>query len=108
MEKNGKDLNGFGQSPPPVSTVRPRNPKQTQQAACLQRFCFDAVVALKRDLSKSGQLSLSRDDAQAIAQLVRSWDIAANRLRVLRGRGLPASVRSRPGKITTVEPLHPA
>ena len=82
--------------------------KSTVQAAALQRFAFDAVLALQTELSKDGALRVTRDDAMALSQLVRSWDVAANRLRVLRGRGLPASVRSKaPRSPASVEPLEP-
>ena len=57
---------------------------------------------------KDGELKITREDAQALGQLVKAWDTAADRLRVLRGKGLPASVRSKPAKNASVEPLNPA
>jgi len=103
---NGHDL---GQVPLPNTTSQARNLKQTLQAAKLQRFAFDAALALQTELSKDGVLRVTRDDAMALAQLVRSWDVAANRLRVLRGRGLPAAVKSaRMKSPAQIEPLDPS
>jgi hypothetical protein len=90
----GNGQNNGHTTPARFVRCRPRI-KSTVQAAALQRFAFDAVQAMKTELSKDGVLRVMRDDAMALAQLVRSWDVAANRLRVLKGRGLPASVRSK-------------
>src|SRR5208283_5408567 len=92
MDMNGHDL---GQAQLPNTAGQARNLKQTLQAAKLQRFAFDAAQALRSELSKTGVLRVTREDAQALAQLVRAWDQARDALRVLRGRGLPASVRSK-------------
>lgn len=94
---------------PPARVVRTgRGVQQAVQAAALQRFAFDAGMALQRDLTKNGILTVTRDDAMALSQLLRAWDTAADRLRVLRGKGLPASVRSKPSKSTAqVEPIEP-
>jgi hypothetical protein len=41
--------------------------------------------------------------------LVKAWDTAADRLRVLKGKGLPASVRAKSSSNSSpVEPLNPA
>jgi hypothetical protein len=41
--------------------------------------------------------------------LVKAWDTAADRLRVLKGKGLPASVRAKTSSSAgPVEPLNPA
>jgi len=81
--------------------------QQTIQAGVLQRFAFDAGVALRRSLTVDGELKVTREDAQALAQLVKAWDTAADRLRVLRGKGLPAAVRSKPAKSKVIQPLEP-
>lgn len=82
--------------------------QQRHQAASLQRFAYDAACALRAELAKDGAMKVTRDDAQAIGQLVRAWDIAADRLRVLRGKGLPAVVRSKPRAVADIQPLEPA
>ena len=99
----------------PIQLVSPKLPRrktsrvqQTVQAANLQRFTYDCGIALRQELMKDGELKITREDAQALGQLVKAWDTAADRLRVLRGKGLPASVRSKPGKTASVEPLNPA
>jgi hypothetical protein len=43
-------------------------------------------------------MTVTREDAMALAQLVRAWDTAADRLRVLKGKGLPAAVKSKGSK----------
>ena len=83
--------------------------QQKVQAAALQRLTYDAALSLKQACTKDGVLKLTRDDATALSQLVRAWDTAADRLRVLRGKGLPASVKASKGKSpASVEPLEPA
>ena len=77
---------------------------QVSQAANLQRLAYDAATALGKALNEDGELKVSREDAMAIAQLVRAWDTAADRLRVLRGKGLPAAVKSRQHKSRQSEP----
>ena len=80
--------------------------QQREQAAVLQRLTYDAALALRRACLKGGELRLTRDDATALSQLVRAWDTCADRVRVLRGKGLPASVKSRAAKTNTQpEPL---
>jgi hypothetical protein len=92
MDRNEHDL---GQAPLPSTAGQVRNLKQTLQAAKLQRFAYDAAQALRGNLSKDGQLRVTREDAVALAQLVRAWDTAADRLRILRGKGLPPVERRR-------------
>jgi hypothetical protein len=53
--------------------------------------------------------TVTRDEATALAQLVRAWDTARDAVRILRGKGLPASVRSKSARSpASVEPLEPA
>jgi hypothetical protein len=45
----------------------------------------------------------------AIAQLGKTWDTARDAVRILRGKGLPASVKSKPAKSAPpAEPIQPA
>ena len=98
------------QGQPPAPTWKKRiGIQQKVQAATLQRLLYDAALSLKQSCTKDGVLIVSRDEATALAQLVRSWDVARDALRVLRGKGLPASVRSKAGRSTPqTQPLEPA
>lgn len=94
----------------PKPQFRKARTLQTVQAATLQAFAFEAAKALRKSLtSEDGTLTLTREDAQALAMLVKAWDTAADRLRVLKGKGLPASVRSKSGaSADPPEPMNPA
>ena len=97
-------------SPPANPTVRRKGIAGRNQAADLQRFAYDSAMALKGACTskETGELTIDPKTAAAIHKLVGAWDTAADRLRVLRGRGLPASVKSRPKTPASVEPLAPA
>ena len=56
----------------------------------------------------SGKLTIDAKAAASIHKLVGAWDLAADRLRVLRGKGLPASVRFKAKVLAQPEPLGPA
>lgn len=101
LNGNGHVRNGFGSG----TTGQRRPRKQTVQAAWLQRLCFDAAVALRETCTQpdTGKLVMDCKTAVAVQKLVGAWDIAADRLRVLRGRGLPASVKARQAT-TTAQP----
>jgi hypothetical protein len=85
------------------------------QAADLQRFAYDAAMALKDGCTskETGTVTMNPQIASAIHKLVGAWDTAADRLRVLRGRGLPKSVpatrrkRNLAEALTRVEPEPP-
>lgn len=47
--------------------------KGLRQAYELQDFCHLATLALRESLTKDGQLTLTREDAQAVKALVSSW-----------------------------------
>lgn len=80
--------------------------QQKVQAAVLQRLTYDAALSLRTACTKDGVFNVTRENAMAISQLVKAWDTARDALRVLRGRGLPASVKSRAAKTSTQpEPL---
>jgi hypothetical protein len=76
----------------------------------LERFAFDAAVSLRQACTDpvSGALTMTPQMATAIYRLIGAWDTAADRLRVLRGKGLPASVKSRAARTQArPEPLEP-
>ncbi len=70
--------------------------KGLTQAYQLQDFTFNATQALKESLLVNGKLVVTRDDAHAIGQLVRAWEIAQERVRIHRGKPLPGSKRPAP------------
>jgi hypothetical protein len=83
--------------------------QQRNQAAYLQRFAFDAAMSLRQTCTdkETGKVTMDVKTAVAIQKLIGAWDTAADRLRVLRGRGLPAAVKSRPKSTSQPEPLDP-
>jgi len=93
----------------PVKNRRERI-TQENQATFIQRFTFDSIMSLKEALTgEDGKLRLTREDAMAIAQLGKTWDTARDAVRILRGKGLPASVKSKPAKSAPpAEPIQPA
>ena len=85
--------------------------QQRHQAAALERFAFDAAISLRAVCTnkETGTLTITPQMATAIYRLIGSWDTARDALRILRGRGLPASVRSKaPRSPASIEPLDPA
>jgi hypothetical protein len=77
------------------------------QAADLQRFAYDAAMSLRAACTdkESGRVTMDVKTAVAVQKLIGAWDTAADRLRVLRGRGLPAVVKSGPKVTAQPEPL---
>ncbi len=72
----------------------PRISKGLTQAYELQDFTFQAAMSLKASLTKEGgSLKITREDARAIADLVRSWESAQERVRIHRNKPMPGSVR---------------
>jgi hypothetical protein len=78
-------------------------------AIALQRFAFDAAMALKEACTdkQTGKVTMDVKTAVAVQKLAGAWDTIADRLRILRGRGLPASERAKPRRARPVEPLEP-
>jgi hypothetical protein len=57
---------------------------------------------------ETGKVTMDVKTAVAVQKLAGAWDTIADRVRILRGRGLPASVRSKLRQPARVEPLEPA
>jgi hypothetical protein len=96
--------------PATLASTKPKRSRihQRNQAATLQRLTYDAALSLRTACTKDGVFNVTRDEATALAQLVRAWDTARDAVRILRGRGLPASVKSRAVKSSTQpQPLEP-
>lgn len=59
----------------------------------VQEFAFNCLMALKTSLTKEREMKVTREDATAVAQLVRAWESAQERVRINRGRPLPGTLR---------------
>jgi hypothetical protein len=82
----------------------PRISKGLKQAYELQDFTFEAAMALKAELAgESGKMKIAREDAAAIASLVKSWEACQERIRIHRGKPMPGSYR--PERKPTHHPL---
>ncbi|MGO8835824.1 MAG: hypothetical protein ACLQQ0_00215 [Limisphaerales bacterium] len=95
-------------NPPANPTSRRKGIAGRAQAADLQRFAYDAAVSLRDACTDkaTGKLTMTPTTAKAVKELIHAWDTARDALRVLRGRGLPASVRSKaPRSPVPVQPL---
>ena len=71
----------------------------------LRQLTYDMILALKRQIGEKRESGLSRDECVSLQCLVKSWDIILNRLRILRGKGLPAPERRQPRRYVPPEPL---
>lgn len=93
-----------------IATGKVRRTRQAIQAARLQGFAYDAAMALRAACTDplSGAVTMDVKTAVAVQKLIGAWDIAADRLRVLRGRGLPAAVRTKAGPSRQAQPIEPA
>lgn len=83
--------------------------QQKVQAAFIQRFIYDALVALRQASTKpeSGQVVMTVQGATAVHKLALAWDKVADRTRILRGKGLPRSVQGKARSPASIEPLNP-
>lgn len=86
--------------------------KGLKQAYAMQDFAFDSAMSLREALSKGGRLNITREDSQAIAQLVKAWEIAQDRIRIHRNKPLPGVMKpepkrktAQPSSITVLEPI---
>ena len=87
--------------------LKPSPSQSFKQVQLLDALLYDAAIALRAELSKDGQMKLTRNDAAAVAMLFKAWDTAADRLRVLKGLGMPASVKAKVRASVQPEPLEP-
>jgi hypothetical protein len=107
---NCKSVNSESCPPSPKLRITKRGTIRAEdQATHIQRLTFDSLQSMKIALTgEDGQLKVTRDDAVAMAQLVRAWDTARDAVRILRGKGLPAAVKSKPSKSSPpAEPILP-
>ena len=108
MDRNNGDLPRSGTMPDP--TPRKCRVRGRDQAARLQALAYDAAMALRLACtdSKTGLVTCDKDTAGAIHKLVTAWDVAADRLRILRGKGLPQAVKAKTHSVSQTQPLEPA
>lgn len=65
-----------------------------KQALALRDLTYNAALAICPALSLGEKLP--RDDAMALASLLKGYDAMCNRIRILRGKPLPGSRRPAP------------
>lgn len=64
------------------------------QASEIQAFLHEHIMKLKEKVDADERLGEDvRDEANALSNLVRAWDTAADRARIARGKPLPGSNR---------------
>lgn len=72
----------------------PRISKGLTQAYQLQDFTFEAAMSLRDSLPrKEGKMTITREDAQSIAALVKSWESCQQRIQVHRRVPNPGSLK---------------
>ena len=78
----------------PSLKLMPRISKGLRQAYELQDFVYSAAMSLKGSLpSEDGKLRITREDAQSISALVKSWEACQQRIQVHRRVPNPGSLR---------------
>ena len=63
-----------------------------QQAVDLQQIAFKAAQAIER-ASNPDELELAQARAKAVYDATKSWDISVDRVRIIRGKPMPGSLR---------------
>jgi hypothetical protein len=87
------------QNPPQLPGPTASVPQKTRrisgraQSYQVQQLTFDCLMAMKEVLGKDGEMKVTREEATAVAQLVRAWESAQERVRIHRGRPLPGTLR---------------
>ena len=61
------------------------------QAYKLRQFAFETADELSKTKASTLEESVAR--AQGLSQSIKSWQIATDRVRIMRGRPLPGSLR---------------
>jgi hypothetical protein len=72
--------------------------KGLKQPYELQDFTYAAALAHKDSLLVDGKLVVTREDASAICSLVKSWELAQERIRIHRNKPLPGVRRQEKSK----------
>ena len=66
-----------------------------QQAADLQQLSFEAALAIK-NADNPAKLAEAQARAKAVYDATKSWDISVDRVRIVRGKPMPGSLRHDP------------
>jgi hypothetical protein len=79
--------------------------KELLQALELQDLAYEAAKAMCSGPSLGEKLP--REDAMALASLLKGWDAITNRVRILRGKPLPGSKRPAPDQAQAARRVPP-
>lgn len=98
--------------PCPAIVCSMRISQGLKQSYDVQNFTYESLMALKASLSgEGGSLKITREDASAIYQLVRSWQTAQERISFHRRVPRPGVLKpEKPNKVkqykwASVEPI---
>lgn len=86
----------------PITNPRHFKSRGLGQAYALREFAWEGMTALKLALTDktSGKVVIARSDARdivsAICGMMKSWELADDRIRIHRGKPLPGSLRPAP------------
>jgi hypothetical protein len=79
---------------PTQTRVKPGKGKSLRQVVALQDAAFEVAMTLREDAVQPG---LNREQrakvATAMSNLIKAWDSAEDRKRIIRGKPLPGSLR---------------
>lgn len=67
-----------------------------KQAESFQRIADEAAPLLLKDLKECGDKEVRTKLASAILSLARTWDLAVNRAKLLKGQAWPVSAKAPP------------
>lgn len=88
----------------------PRPGRRKQNRGLAQAYDLRDLAA--KEVEQLRQSPLAEDEtlahrAQAISAMIRAWDVASSRIRILRGRPLPGSLKPQPRVRTKPAALPP-
>src|SRR5260370_23845443 len=84
--------NGNGTGTPAANAANVRDKELVREAFTVVQTVYKAISESSVSLSFTDP-EVARDNAMALAGLIRGWDTALERLRILRGKPLPGSKR---------------
>jgi hypothetical protein len=67
--------------------------KGLRQAYQLQDFVYEATLALKESRTFKEKLAINREDASAIASLIKAWESCQERIRIHRDKPMPGVLK---------------
>jgi hypothetical protein len=79
---------------PIIRRVQPGRRNSLKQVIDLQNAAYDCAMRLREDALRDGLDSERRaKTATALGNLIKAWDSAEDRKRIIRGKPLPGSLR---------------